>query len=97
MAPPRIYAASDTQVLPPTAIKQPLPAFPAQLPVANRGVLELVINDDGVVVSAAMRESVNPRYDAQLIAAAKGWQYRPALLNGKPVMYRKMLQVDVKR
>jgi hypothetical protein len=97
VTPPRIYAATDTSVLPPTAVKQMLPAFPAQLPMANRGVLELVINDDGSVESAAMRESVNPRYDLQLIAAAKTWQYRPALLNGKPVKYRKMVQVDVKR
>jgi TonB family protein len=97
VAPPRIYIATDTQVLPPTAVKQALPVFPAQLSVANRGVLEVVINEDGSVESAAMRESVNPRYDAQLLAAAKSWQYRPALLNGKPVKYRKMVQIDVKR
>lgn len=97
VAPPRIYVASDTQVLPPAAIKQPLPAFPGQLAVANRGVLEVVINEEGDVESAIMRESVNPRYDAQLLAAAKTWQYRPALLNGKPVKYRKLVQIDVKR
>ncbi|HEX7795675.1 MAG TPA: energy transducer TonB [Vicinamibacterales bacterium] len=97
VAPPRIYVASDTTVLPPTAIKQQLPAFPSQLAVANRGVLELVINEEGDVESVAMRESVNPRYDSQLLAAAKAWQYRPALLNGKPVKYRKLVQIDVKR
>ena len=97
VVPPRIYVATDTQVLPPIAIKQALPAFPAQLPVANRGVLEIVVNEDGSVESVAMRESVNPRYDAQLVAAAKTWQYRPALLNGKPVKYRKLVQIDVKR
>jgi hypothetical protein len=97
IAAPRIYAAVDTQVLPPTALKQALPTFPAQLPVANRGILEIVINEAGAVESATMRESVNPRYDAQLIAVAKSWQYRPALLNGRPVPYRKMIQIDVKR
>jgi TonB family protein len=97
VAPPRIYSATDTSVLPPTPVKQALPAFPAQLPMANRGVLEIVINEDGDVETAAMRESVNPRYDAQLLTAARAWQYRPALLNGKPVKYRKMIQVDVKR
>ena len=65
-----------------------LPPFPAQLPVANRGVLELVIDQSGVVESATMRESVNPRYDNQLLTAAKSWQYRPAMLSGKPVTYR---------
>jgi len=97
IAVPRIYAAVDTQVMPPTALKQVLPPFPAQLPVANRGVLEIVINQAGAVESATMRESVNSRYDMQLLAAAKLWQYRPALLNGKPVPYRKMIQIDVKR
>lgn len=97
VAPLRVYAANDAQVVPPTALKQALPPFPAQLPVANRGVLELVINEDGAVENATMRESVNPRYDAQLVIAAKSWQYKPAMLDGRPVKYRKMMQIDVKR
>jgi tetratricopeptide (TPR) repeat protein len=97
VTPARIYVASDTTVLPPAPVKQALPAFPSQLSVANRGVLEIVIDEEGNVESVAMRESVNPRYDAQLLASAKTWQYRPALLNGKPVKYRKMVQIDVKR
>jgi protein TonB len=97
VAPLRVYAANDAQVVPPTALKQALPPFPAQLPVANRGVLELVINEDGAVENATMRESVNPRYDALLVNAAKSWQYKPAMLDGRPVKYRKMMQIDVKR
>jgi TonB family protein len=97
VVPARIYAATDTQVLPPAALKQTLPTFPAQLLTANRGVLEIVIDEDGAVESATMRESVNPRYDTQVVAAAKSWQYRPAMLMGRPVKYRKMLQIDVKR
>ena len=97
VAPLRVSAANDAQVVPPTALKQALPPFPAQLPVANRGVLELVINEDGAVENATMRESVNPRYDALLVNAAKSWQYKPAMLDGRPVKYRKMMQIDVKR
>lgn len=97
VVPQRIYVATDTEVLPPTTIKQVLPAFPSQLSVASRGVLEIVINEEGNVESVAMHESVNPRYDPQLLAAAKSWQYRPALLDGKPVKYRKLVQIDVKR
>lgn len=97
VAPLRVYAANDAQVVAPTALKQALPPFPAQLPVANRGVLELVINEDGAVENATMRESVNPRYDALLVNAAKSWQYKPAMLDGRPVKYRKMMQIDVKR
>jgi hypothetical protein len=93
----RIYAGNDAQVTPPTAIRQSLPPFPAQLPTARRGVLEIVIDETGAVESAMMRESINPRYDEQVIAAARHWQYKPAILDGTPVKYRKMLQVDVKR
>jgi tetratricopeptide (TPR) repeat protein len=92
----RVYATSDAQVVPPTALKQALPPFPAQL-LANRGVLELVINEEGLVENATMRESVNPRYDTQLVNAARSWQYKPAMLDGRPVKYRKMMQIDVKR
>jgi TonB family protein len=97
VAAPRIYAGNDVAVAPPTAVRQSLPPFPSQLPVARRGVLEIVIDESGSVESAVMRESVNPRYDDQVIAAARKWQYRPAMLDGTPVKYRKMLQVDVKR
>jgi hypothetical protein len=93
----RIYATTDVQVVPPTALKQALPPFPAQLTAASRGVLELVIDENGAVESATMRESVNPRYDPQLVSAARSWQYKPAMLDGRPVKYRKMVQVDVKR
>jgi protein TonB len=93
----RIYATTDAQVVPPIALKQALPPFPAQLVVASRGVLELVIDENGAVERATLRESVNPRYDAQLVSAAKSWQYKPAMLDGRPVKYRKMVQVDVKR
>ena len=94
---PRIYASSDLQVVPPTAVKQTLPPFPAQYPTASRGVLELVIDQEGAVETATLRQSVNPRYDPQLLAAARSWQYKPATLDGVPVKYRKMMQVDVKR
>jgi tetratricopeptide (TPR) repeat protein len=93
---PRIFAASDTDVEPPSAVKQPLPLFPGQW-ASSRGVLEVVIDEHGFVESAAIRESVNPRYDAQLLKAVKSWVYAPALRAGTPVKYRKLIQVDVTR
>jgi hypothetical protein len=99
VAPPagRIYAGNDANVLPPAAVHQRLPPFPAQLVVARRGVLEIVIDEAGAVENAFMRESINPRYDVEVITATRGWQYKPATLDGVPVKYRKMIQVDVKR
>ena len=97
VARPGLPRSDDVQVVPPTPVKQILPPFPAQFTMATRGVLELVINQEGAVESAIMRESINPRYDPQILAAARSWQYRPATLDGAPVKYRKMMQVDVKR
>jgi hypothetical protein len=42
-----------------------------------------------------MRETVTPRYDEQLLDAARDWRYAPALLDGRPVKYRKMVQITV--
>jgi tetratricopeptide (TPR) repeat protein len=92
----RVYVAEDSGILPPVAIRQVLPPFPATIGVGRRGVLEVVIGESGAVEQATMRERIDPRYDQQLVAAARAWQFRPATLDGAPVKYRKLLQVNVK-
>jgi hypothetical protein len=44
-----------------------------------------------------MRASVAPRYDQQLLAAAKEWRYSPATLDGQPVRYRKLIEITVQQ
>jgi hypothetical protein len=39
---------------------------------------------------------VTAQYDNLALAAAKGWRYRPAMLNGAPVKFRKAVQITVK-
>lgn len=91
----KIYTATDTAVVPPVAIKQMLPAYPRDNFPMNRGVLEVVIDEHGDVESATMRVSVKPTYDAVAVAAAKGWHYTPATVNGVPVKYRKLVQINL--
>jgi outer membrane biosynthesis protein TonB len=55
--------------------------------------MEVVIDETGKVVLAAMRASTLPNYDRQAVAAAQSWRYRPATLNGTPVKFRKLIQV----
>ena len=38
----------------------------------------------------------DPTYDAQAVKAAQGWKYTPATVDGKPVKYRKLVQVTIK-
>ena len=95
-AAPRVYTSADTNVLPPAALSQDLPAFPGQLVAERMGMIEVIIDETGAVETATMTQPVTQRYDRLALAAAKSWRYRPAMLNGVPVKYRKAVQVSVK-
>jgi TonB family protein len=95
--PPHYYSPDDRDVLPPVPIQQSLPPFPSNVTVAAPGIIEVLIDETGTVVSVSMRVSVSPRYDRLAVEAARDWKYRPATLHGQPVKYRKMVQVSVKR
>jgi hypothetical protein len=56
----------------------------------------IVINEHGQVERAFIDAmSVLPRYEQQLLAAAKTWHYTPAFRNGRAVACRKTLLVTV--
>ena len=93
---PRIYASTDGDVSPPVVVKQDLPAYPGQVVIPRQGLLEVLIDENGLVEGAVMRVSVSPHYDQLAVAAARAWRYRPATLNGAPVKYRKAVQVTIK-
>lgn len=95
--PARVYGPDDRDVLAPGIIRQALPPFPLSIGVAGQGILEVVIDENGVVESAVMRVPVSPRYDPAALAAARGWTYRPAMRDGVPVKFRKMVQISVRR
>jgi len=96
---PRIYSADDEGVQPATPIRQDVPRVPTQ--IANqsreRGILDVTIDEQGRVVNATLRLSLHPIYDAQLLSATQNWRYTPAMLNGKPVKFRKIIQITVTR
>jgi protein TonB len=91
--PPRIYASTDANVLPPAAIRQDLPPFGGTLFKPVLGIVEVVVDENGGVMSATIRGPMNVVYDRQVLAAAATWRYKPALLDGKPVKYRKFIQI----
>lgn len=93
---PRFYSAEDPNVAPPVVVQQTFPPYPSRLVPPSQGVLEVIIDETGAVQSARMIASVNPAYDGIALAAARGWLYKPALLNGTPVKYRKVIQILLK-
>ena len=97
--PMHVYTMADKDIVAPVIVRQDLPALtPAMKQQANdRGVIEVVINQQGRVEAATVRQPVHPRYDTQLLSAAQNWRYQPATLNGQPVRYRKMIQINVSR
>jgi tetratricopeptide (TPR) repeat protein len=96
---PRIYTAEEPGIVPPVIIRQDVPTVPSAITgmTRNMGVLELVIDEKGRVISLALRSRIHPIYDTALVNAAREWKYKPAKLNGSAVRFRKFLQISVKR
>jgi tetratricopeptide (TPR) repeat protein len=95
----RIYGPGDADVVRPVPISTALPAWrPVGLDARQgfRGDLELIIDESGAVTSASLRSSIHRLYDPLLIDAAKKWKYYPATINGQPVRYRYVLEVNLK-
>jgi len=49
--------------------------------------LEICVAEDGRVREAELRSSASARLDHVVLAAAKTWQYRPRLVDGKPAPF----------
>lgn len=95
--PNRIYTIDDHEVVAPVPARQDVPRLPpaVSLQARDRGVLEVVIDERGRVITMNVRVSVHPMYDTMLMTAARDWRYQPATLAGKPVKYRKLIQINV--
>jgi hypothetical protein len=96
---PRIYGGDEPGVVAPVAIRQQFPSVPASIVgmTKEKGILEVIIDEQGRVVSLTLRSSIHPVYDTMVVGAAREWKYKPATFNGKPVRYRKLIQVQVPR
>jgi TonB family protein len=96
---PMVYGLEHPDVIPPTTIAQTMPVWappPAFADRTIRGTLAIVVAEDGTVASAEMTQRAFPLYDHELLRAARQWQYKPALKDGKPVRYRKTIDVTLK-
>jgi TonB family protein len=88
----QVYGVDDIDVKRPMVLSQPMPAWRPATPSEEKarfsGAVELLISDDGKVMSVKLIESVHPRFDAALLELAKSWTFKPATRDGKPVMFR---------
>lgn len=90
----------DAGVTPPVAISQPLPRWMPQSPGQRQqefdGILEVLIDERGVVTEVALRKSVHPQYDAELLKLARTWKFKPALKDGSPTPYLKLVEIRLR-
>jgi hypothetical protein len=54
-----------------------------------------VINRDGSVYSVKLHTPLNRHHERMIVSPAKAWRYRPATRNGRPVMYRILVKVNL--
>jgi len=100
LEPPDVtYTVADTDVVPPVALSQKAPQWrPASSLEASqeyRGVLRLLIDRSGSVVSATMPSGTRPAYDQTLMRAARDWKFQPAQKQGRPVSYLKIIEIHL--
>ena len=94
--PAKVYGMTDSNVVPPLAIRQDLPKYPGDVLIPKVGQIEVIINEAGAVENVIIRSSVSAKYDELALSAAREWLYKPATINGMPVKYRKVISVTVK-
>src|SRR5262245_54483661 len=95
---PVVYGPTNTNVVKPVPVAKPLPPWrpsPIEAKMAFSGELELVIGEQGNVLSVKLIRTVNPRYDQSLIDAAKLWTFQPATKDGVPVRYRYSVAINL--
>lgn len=100
LQPPDItYTIADADITPPVPMAQRTPQWhPSSSQEAAqdyRGVLRLLIDRTGAVVSATMPTGTRPAYDQALMRAARDWKFQPAQKQGRPVSYLKIIEIHL--
>lgn len=90
-----VYSAADADVTPPITVVQKVPKYPGSVLKPSVGVVEFIVDENGLVQSPIMRAPIDRTYDQIVISAVKKWQYRPATLDDMPVKFLKRLSISV--
>jgi TonB family protein len=93
-----VYTSGEPDVVAPRALRQDVPQYPGTVPAGGvtEGVVEVLINESGLVESASMVAPLaHAAYNRMVLAAAEGWLYHPATVGGVPVKFRKRIQLNI--
>jgi TonB family protein len=96
---PIIYGGDDASVTVPVALTQEMPPWRPPTNIRNgvtlSGLVRVIIDETGKVESATMLRAIHPSYDTALLRAARTWTFKPALKDGQPVKYAKVIEVQL--
>jgi hypothetical protein len=91
---PVIYSPRSEGVSSPIAVRPQLPReLPPDVNRTELRLIELVISPLGTVESVKLIGDPRNVHDSMLLSAAKAWVFRPAVKDGVPVRYRKIVSV----
>ena len=91
----RVYTAADADVEPPTMRRPQLQQEPRADTEPSDSYVEVVVDERGEVSQVRLRSSDLSLNDRMIVAAAKAWQFEPAMKDGHPVKY--VLRLPVTR
>jgi hypothetical protein len=91
-----VYSEADADVVAPRALSRQMPVTgPIGVPPHRVGWLDMIIDRDGSVFFVKLNTPLNRHHERMIVSPAKAWRYRPATKNGKPVMYRIRVKVNL--
>jgi hypothetical protein len=91
----RVYTESDVDVEPPTMRRPQLQMERRADTEPSDSYVEVVVDERGEVTQVRLRSSDLSLNDRMIVAAAKAWQFEPAMKDGRPVKY--VLRLPVTR
>jgi TonB family protein len=94
---PALFSSADRDVKPPVEIERRMPRWTPTSALerqrGHRGVLRVVIDEQGRVETASLATAMSPNYDAELLQVARTWRYLPAMRQGIAVKYVLVLEI----
>jgi TonB family protein len=92
----RVFTTGDPQVTPAVLIRPHLPAQPPpDVPEEQIGTLEFIVTESGAVEHVHLVSPANRYQERMLVAAAKTWQFQPAMRDGRPVRFKTRIRVTL--
>jgi hypothetical protein len=87
-----VYTAANSDVRPPILVR---PALPTAPPDEGAGMLDILVDERGLVEQVLLISPLNRYQERMIVAAAKAWKFKPAYRDGVPVRYRTWVRITL--